>query len=130
MNSYEERKIETPCNGCTLCCQNDAVRLYHFEDASQWKTEPHPWFIGHLMLAHKANGDCYYLEENGCSIQETKPYMCRTGDCRLVALKIPGFFARESDRVNLAVWRKGRELLKQTDKKTLKQLKKAAKPRL
>jgi Fe-S-cluster containining protein len=127
MKSIKDRKIVTPCNGCTLCCKNDAVRIYDFEDASQWKTEPHFLYPNERMLAHKSNHDCYYLGENGCTIQETKPYMCKTGDCRLLTLKVSFDEAKESKRINFYVWKKGQQLLKKTDKKTLKQLKKIAK---
>ena len=45
-----------PCNGCTRCCRNDAVRILPHEDASQWRTVPHDYRPGALMLEHKPNG--------------------------------------------------------------------------
>lgn len=110
--------ISVPCDGCTLCCKNDAVRIYPDEDATKWKTELHPLIPKALMLAHKENRDCYYLGENGCTIQDDKPYMCRTGDCRIVAVRIPLYQAQNDKRISLKVWRKGKDLLKEMDKKT------------
>ncbi|MBN1397911.1 MAG: hypothetical protein JXA06_07760 [Bacteroidetes bacterium] len=48
---------EVPCNGCTLCCQGDAIRLEEDEKSAGYKTEPHPYVRGALMLAYKPNGD-------------------------------------------------------------------------
>lgn len=77
-----------PCNGCTLCCKGDAVRLLPLDDAAQYRTVRHDSIRGALMLDHKPNGDCFYLEATGCSIHETKPFMCKEMDCRLLSQKI------------------------------------------
>ena len=69
-----------PCNGCTACCHDDAVRILPHEDASRWQTEPHPYMAGALMLAHKPNGDCIYLGEGGCTRQADKPQQCHEMD--------------------------------------------------
>lgn len=103
-----------PCNGCTLCCHNDAVRILPHEDAAQWQTVPHPWMVGARALAHKPNGDCVYLTATGCSIQETKPQICRDMDCRVIAQRISWTTARKMDadgRLPIKVWRRGRDLL-------------------
>lgn len=104
---------KVPCNGCTVCCQNyDLVRLFPFEDPYKWKTEPHPFKEGSLMLAHKPNGDCYYLSHTGCTIQDDKPQMCQKMDCRLIASRLNYTQARKHSGVNMVVWRKGKELLR------------------
>jgi Putative zinc- or iron-chelating domain len=107
-----------PCNGCTLCCKEDAVPILPHEDATQWKTEPHPYKRGALMLAHKRNGDCFYLGDGGCTIQDSKPQICGEMDCRVVASRITFTQARKMDKsgaLPMAVWRKGRELAKQSE---------------
>lgn len=75
---------ETPCDGCTACCKGDAVRILPHEDPTKWETEPHWKVPGARMLAHKENGDCHYLGEHGCTIQDDKPQQCYTMDCRRV----------------------------------------------
>lgn len=98
-----------PCNGCTLCCQGDAIRLLPSDDASQYQTEPHDHYPGQLMLAHKPNRDCVYLGPTGCTIHERKPTMCREMDCRSVRQAIGYTDAR---RLNvMKVWKKGEQLL-------------------
>jgi hypothetical protein len=105
---------EVPCNGCTLCCQGDAVRLEEAELSMNYQTEPHPYVTGARMLAHKANGDCFYLGENGCSIHERAPLLCRSADCRSLAARIDFVTARRlhlTGRLDLRVWDQGKKLL-------------------
>ena len=54
MTKYDK---SVPCDGCTLCCQNDAVRLLPEDNHSLYVTEPHPYFNGEKVLAHQPNGD-------------------------------------------------------------------------
>jgi Fe-S-cluster containining protein len=35
-----------------------------------------------VQLAHRANGDCVYLGDNGCTIHDRAPTVCRLFDCR------------------------------------------------
>jgi hypothetical protein len=105
---------DVPCNGCTLCCHNDAVRILPHEDASKWQTEPHDYMHGARMLAHKPNGDCVYLGEHGCTIQHDKPQQCREMDCRRIAQAITWTQARKMDaggRLRMTIWKRGRELI-------------------
>jgi hypothetical protein len=75
-----------PCNGCTLCCQNDCLRILPEDDPTLYFTEPHHHFPGQLMLAHDTKtGNCIYLRENGCGIYDHRPTMCREMDCRALA---------------------------------------------
>lgn len=106
---------DVPCDGCTLCCHGDAVRILAHEDESQWRTEPHCYLPEQRMLAHKPNGDCVYLGDEGCTINDTKPQMCKEMDCRLIAQRISFTQARKLDAkglMRITVWRRGRELLK------------------
>ncbi len=96
-----------PCNGCRRCCINDAVRLLPNDSPERYKTERHPNGKD-LMLAHKRNRECFYLDKNGCTIQDSKPQMCGEMDCRLVYKNVTYTKARKM-RV-LGVWNKGKEL--------------------
>lgn len=112
--------IAVPCNGCTRCCHNDAVRLMP-DELNRFLHIPHsnPKFAGHVMLPHKPNGDCVYLGDNGCTIHDDKPYMCRTADCRLIAKRFNYTQARKlavRNMIRIEVWRRGKELLREPNK--------------
>lgn len=98
-----------PCNGCTLCCIGDAIRILPEDDALQYKTVPHEHFPGQLMLDHKPNGECIYLDGEGCGIHDRKPMMCAEMDCRRIAKTVK---KRDLKKYNvpLRVWNKGRLL--------------------
>lgn len=103
-----------PCNGCTLCCQGDAVRLLEEDRAMDYKTEPHPYIAEALMIAHKSNGECLYLDERGCSIHDHAPSLCRTADCRSLAVRLNFEEARQLHlvgRLDMRVWDQGHKLL-------------------
>jgi hypothetical protein len=71
-----------PCGTCGECCIGDAVFIHPEcgDDASQYETEV---YEGRVVLAHKPNGECIYLERGkGCSIWERRPTICRELDCR------------------------------------------------
>lgn len=61
------------CAGCQACCKGPDRVLY---------VEEGPWVREGGKLAQKANGDCLYLCESGCSIYESRPEPCRRFDCR------------------------------------------------
>lgn len=79
-------RAETPCNGCTLCCRNDAIMLHpeHGDKPETYLTTPYvnP-LTGEpgLMLAKKDNGECIYLGNSGCTIHDRSPTICQTFDC-------------------------------------------------
>ncbi len=109
------KNVKVPCDGCTLCCQGDAVRLLNEDDTDSYLTEPHPYIPGALMLAHKPNGDCIYLAVNGCSIHDHTPALCGAADCRALAFKYNFEMAlklHEAGNIDLRVWDKGNELIK------------------
>ena len=108
--------VNVPCNGCTLCCQGDAIRLLEEDDPKSYKTDPHPYIPGALMIAHKPNGDCIYLDDNGCSIHSRAPSLCKSADCRALAFRYDFETAlklHKAGRIDLRVWDKGNELIKQ-----------------
>lgn len=111
----KKKYVEVPCDGCTLCCQGDAIRLLEEDDPGLYNTEPHSYIPGALMLAHKPNGDCIYLDESGCSIHNRAPSLCRAADCRALAFKYNFEMAlrlHEVGSIDLRVWDKGNELIK------------------
>ena len=106
---------EVPCNGCTLCCQGDAVRVLPEDKPGSYKTEPHPYAPGARMLAHKANGECVYLGDGGCTIHDRAPALCRSADCRSLALKLDFDAAirlHRTGRLDIRVWDRGHKLLR------------------
>ncbi len=103
-----------PCNGCTLCCQGDAIRLEPEDMDAGYQTEPHPYIGGALMIAHKANGECVYLDGRGCSIHDRAPSLCRSADCRSVALKFDfenAMRLHRMGRLDIRVWDQGRKII-------------------
>ena len=113
MNSKLKTKF-VPCNGCTLCCQGDAIRLTEEDNPDDYITEPHPYIQDSLMLAHKPNGDCIYLVETGCSIHDRAPSLCRSADCRSIAIKYDFNTAmqlHQMKRIDIRVWDKGNDLI-------------------
>jgi Fe-S-cluster containining protein len=108
------KRKEVPCNGCTLCCQKDAIMLFPEDIASDYITEPHPYIPGALMLAHKPDGACIYLSEIGCTIHDKAPSLCRIADCRNLAIRLDFESARKLHllgNINFKVWDKGNLLL-------------------
>lgn len=82
------------------------------DDVSQYQVVPHDTKPNELMLDHKPNGECIYLDQFGCTIHERRPQMCREMDCRLVARALTYTQARKLHNFPLPVWKKGRELLR------------------
>jgi len=79
---------EVPCRGCYACCQKEAIFLHPEcgDDEHKFKTEQ---YDGRLVLAHKENGDCFYLDRRfGCTIQNDKPIVCGELDCRKLYKKL------------------------------------------
>jgi len=112
----KQKIVMVPCNGCTLCCQGDAIRLLEEDNPEEYITEPHSFIPGALMLAHKPNGDCIYLDENGCSIHRRAPSLCKSADCRALAFRYDFETAinlHKAGRIDLRVWDKGNELIEE-----------------
>ena len=114
--SSKQKFVSVPCNGCTLCCQGDAIRLLEEDNPEDYLTEPHSYIPGALMLAHKPGGDCIYLGKTGCDIHGRTPSLCRSADCRAMAFKYnfeTALKLHEAGHIDLRVWDKGNELIKQ-----------------
>ena len=110
---------QVPCDGCTLCCQGDAVRLEEEDLDGEYETEPHPSIQGALMLAHKPDGECVYLDKNRCSIHDHAPSLCRMADCRSLAMRYDFETAMRLHamrKIDIRVWDQGRRLVEQMRK--------------
>ncbi len=87
------KQVNVPCNGCTVCCRSRDLIVIHPEDGdilADYDTQPitHP-FTGEPAhaLKHKPNGHCAYLTDEGCSIHERAPAVCKEFDCRKLYLR-------------------------------------------
>lgn len=88
--THEHEEVTLPCDGCTVCCENnDQVFIHpeHGDKVGDYIVTP---FYGRFVLAHAPNGDCIYLDRDvGCTIYDRRPSVCRTLDCRKVLLRVP-----------------------------------------
>jgi hypothetical protein len=90
-----------------------------------YQTEPHPYIPGALMIAHKPNGECIYLNEHGCSIHDRAPSLCRSADCRSIAIRLSFEQANAfhvTGRLDFRVWLQGHKLLEAMKKERTKNL--------
>ena len=90
------------------------MRLEPEDEKMGYATEPHPYIPGALMIAHKPNGECVYLDENGCGIHDHAPSLCRIADCRSIAARFTFENAMElhrMGRLDIRVWDQGKKLL-------------------
>ena len=81
----------------------DDPRAYH------WHLED-----GYAVLDRQPNGDCVYLGEQGCSIHERAPSICRRFDCRVLVLLTPQDVQQRRVQENpqmAAVYEAGRQRL-------------------
>jgi Fe-S-cluster containining protein len=77
-----------PCGSCHKCCTNRTVIVLmpQVDDPNAYRItwDDH----GNVVLQHKPNGDCTYLEDGKCSIHGNQPFVCRGFDCRHVHLDL------------------------------------------
>lgn len=101
------QRSNVPCNGCTLCCQNDLLILHPEmgDDPNAYETMRcvNP-ITGKpaLALAHKKEGGCIYLGDNGCTIHDKAPAICREFDCRKLFLSMTRPERRRAIKAGLA----------------------------
>jgi hypothetical protein len=74
------------CNGCRKCCLGDTIVLGPTDNPALYKTRRRE--DGAYVLRKKKDGNCLYLGPSGCTIQTTKPKLCRDFDCRVYAQRI------------------------------------------
>ena len=71
--------MSVPCNGCRACCIGWDVKLQPADDWSQYEHTDG-------VLNRKPNGHCVYLGDEGCTIHDKAPEVCRRFDCRVFYL--------------------------------------------
>lgn len=76
-----------PCGTCKACCKRELLFLHPEMGDNLQDYRCHPAInpvTGHAgyALDHNANGDCIYLGEQGCTIWDRAPAICREFDCR------------------------------------------------
>lgn len=86
---------ELKCDGCTSCCKNELLFLH-----PDMGDRPHEYAIKAVInplnnqpgfaLQQKPNGDCFYLDAEGCTIYERRPAICKAFDCRKFFLSLGG----------------------------------------
>lgn len=89
------------CNGCTVCCQGDAIFLHPEcgDDARSYETE---MYQGRHILKHKPNKDCIYLDrDTGCTIHHRKPTICRELNCAALVKNLGYTKARKMVKLGL-----------------------------
>ena len=113
------QRAVVPCGGCKLCCNSFMVpvRSEAGDDPSSYQTATcfTPGKAPYLILDRHANGDCVYLNENGCTIWDRAPSICREFDCREMFKNSDRNGRREAikrDNKQKALFARGRELLK------------------
>lgn len=80
-------RSSVPCAGCTACCKNELLILHPEmgDDPANYETMA---VINPLdrkpavAIKMKPNGDCWYLGEDGCTIHDRAPAICKEFDCR------------------------------------------------
>lgn len=96
-------EASVPCNGCRACCHHELV-IIHPEsgDAGSFLTRkvPHPLEDGRTVdaLMHTPEGACVYLGEQGCTIYERRPAVCREFDCRAMVARLRASLGRKKTR--------------------------------
>lgn len=114
------KSADVPCGSCNLCCRGDAIRLLPEDNADLYQTVKHEP-SGGLMLAHKENDDCIYLDrETGCTIHTYSPTLCRIFDCRVLFKSIPFSQVNKLDEkgyLDKEIWHHGKELSLKLKKK-------------
>jgi hypothetical protein len=74
------------CGGCTACCHYSGIVV------DEKRNRKHlPYLLternrdGELVLRQRPDGACIHLGEQGCSVYEHRPTVCRSFDCRAFA---------------------------------------------
>lgn len=96
------------CAGCTACCRERVV-LTVADDPTLYRTETIDLKGSSRVVLEHVNDTCIYLGPTGCTIYASRPYVCRTYDCR-VQFILTRRNARKQT-ANQAVWKSARARL-------------------
>lgn len=107
---------EVPCGDCNVCCRSGyAIGWSPTDDPSlRWEVSAD----GYRVLEDN-EGACVYLQEGTCTVYDRRPLVCRSYDCRLVAMC--GAQTRNNPALNAAInaWDKRRFLKTYDDRVAL-----------
>ena len=117
-------RTDVPCGTCRLCCKVHFVFLNEHEyDQYDWGwcmrtgQDGKQYAVGRV-LNRKPNGDCIYLDDNGCTIHDRAPKVCREFDCRTLFLRSDRNGRRlaiKNGEVKHEIFEQGRLKLKETE---------------
>lgn len=92
------------CDGCTICCRKELVLLTANDDPMAFTTveviNPLNGQTAHAIPL-KADGACHYLGDQGCTIYERRPEICRAFSCVGWVLSIEARTTRAERRRDL-----------------------------
>jgi len=79
-----------PCNGCRACCLHDMIPLMRERGGRIWLYEREVIASASgrtAVLQCGKTGECIYLGQDGCTIHDRAPAICRAFDCREMFLR-------------------------------------------
>ena len=81
---------DVPCGSCTACCRSSELVVLLPEKGDDLDILTRRGEVAGIpVLAHNPTGECAYLEDDGCSIYEHRPFVCRGFDCRALHKTLP-----------------------------------------
>lgn len=84
LQALKSHPASVPCGSCRACCKQDVIALAPTDTHEKWHLES-----GRRVLDRKANGECVYLTDQGCSTHDNQPDICKRFDCRVLFLTTP-----------------------------------------
>lgn len=93
-----------PCGSCKRCCQGNSIVMLMPDEGDVVETYEHeyvdlPGAGRGPIIKRYPNGDCVYLGENGCTIHDRAPVVCRVFDCRGAYLAFMQYPRQERKRM-------------------------------
>lgn len=86
LEGLKNQSVDVPCNGCSVCCRCGFAILLKEDEVDRFKGDTMSVELDDgrkfTALKVKKDGSCIYVNEQGCSIHETRPRACRVFDCR------------------------------------------------
>jgi Fe-S-cluster containining protein len=86
---FRKGRSPVPCKGCTACCFFKTVAVQPEKERPEdierlqieYSDEKQAW-----LLKKREDGGCVHLGENGCTVYEHRPAVCRHYDCRIPSI--------------------------------------------
>lgn len=118
----DDAKVD--CGTCTACCKRELVSLVDGDNLADFPEAVAfppdgialmkgilPSFLG-FVIPHKPDGGCVYLGDNGCTIYDKRPKMCRGFSCvdwvnKILAETTRNERRRDKAMIDTDVWKAG-----------------------